>query len=107
MTYILARSLRGLGRRRQSTLSSPGSNTLTGLIGLNVALSSFLIYQSYEVTKKLDKVNEHLDFGMDRIDECLNRIDLRNNETTQYFQHISEKVGYLDDIKAQKKKEKK
>lgn len=30
--------------------------------------------------------------------QCLNRIDLRNNETTGYFERVSRKVKQLEDL---------
>ncbi len=70
----------------------------------------------------MGKIGESVDWGMDRIDECLNRIDLRNNETTGtvmhcstgeaakllltitgYFEKVSKKVDELERLQQGKK----
>lgn len=53
--------------RQVSTQAS--SNVSTGLIAGNLVLSSFLVYSTLQVDAKWKKFEEHLDFGMDRIDE--------------------------------------
>lgn len=52
---------------------------LSGL-GANLLLTSYVVYGQTRLFSIVGKQQESLDFGMDRIDECLNRIDLRNNE---------------------------
>ena len=49
-------------------------------LGLNALLTAYVAYTTTQLQQDLKKQQESLDFGMDRIDECLNRIDLRNNE---------------------------
>ena len=49
-------------------------------VGANLLLTSYVAYNQLGLHSRIDKQQESLDFGMDRIDECLNRIDLRNNE---------------------------
>ncbi|BFZ58067.1 hypothetical protein PYCC9005_005125 [Savitreella phatthalungensis] len=74
-------------------------------LGLNAILTAYVAYTANQLRQDLTKQQESLDFGMDRIDECLNRIDLRNNETTGYFEKVSKKVEELEKAeKAGKKK---
>lgn len=86
--------------------ASTRSLLLTSGIALNLLLSSYLIYALTQLSQAQGKLEEHVGFGMDRIDECLNRIDLRNNETTGYFEKVSQKVEQLEAMEKGKNKKK-
>lgn len=91
----------------------------------NIGLSGYLIYAIHQQGVKAKVLEDHLGFGMDRIDECvitltphanpkeigfvdnnrcLNRIDLRNNETTGYFEKVSAKIETMEALDKKKKK---
>ena len=61
-------------------MASRLQTALVSGLGANLLLTSYVAYSQLALQARLDKQQESLDFGMDRIDECLNRIDLRNNE---------------------------
>lgn len=95
--------------RRASTSATGSGGGLTGgsgglLLAGNAVLAAGLAYTAWAANRELAEMRKSLDFGMDRIDECLNRIDLRNNETTGYFETVSKKIEELERQEGKKKK---
>ncbi|PRP87670.1 putative purple acid phosphatase 20-like [Planoprotostelium fungivorum] len=73
-------------------------------VGVNFLLTAYLVGRIEQIHQNQEKTFEKVNEGVDRINESLMRIDLRQNETTGYFEKVSQRVEKLESLEKKEKK---